>query len=450
MLEQAIAEYHRTLAEDESLTPEFFARLRERMRINRLAYKGRELGVSLRPHLLMREQYDRLVYASETLARAFDTIVAALIENPALMATVGLREGERRMALIDPGFRSSTITTRLDAFVYDDQVKFVEYNAENPSSLTDQPGLNQVMFEVGALQSFAERYRLRQFNTIESLLQALLATYEEWGARGIPNVAILDWAGLPTASEFELLRNYFVGRGVPTIICAPDELEYEQGTLRRADFRIDLVYKRVIIHEFLARADETHPLVRAYANHAVCLVNPFRCKIAHKKAAFELLTDEAHQHWFTASEREVIRRCVPWTRRVAERKTLYRGEAIELLEYVRRHRDAFILKPSDDYGGSGIFLGRRLSEAEWEAGLALALADRDYIVQETVELRMEEFPIFNERRWQLQQMYVDTNPFLFRGKVDGALVRLSDSPLVNVTSGGGETGFFVLEGKANQ
>jgi hypothetical protein len=41
-------------------------------------------------------------------------------------------------------------------------------------------------------------------------------------------------------------------------------------------------------------------------------------------------------------------------------------------------------------------------------------------------------------------MFVDTNPFLFSGKVCGAMVRLSNSPVVNVTSGGGETGFFVI------
>jgi len=42
-------------------------------------------------------------------------------------------------------------------------------------------------------------------------------------------------------------------------------------------------------------------------------------------------------------------------------------------------------------------------------------------------------------------MFVDTNPFLFRGIVYGAMVRLSVGPIVNVTSGGGETGFFVLQ-----
>jgi hypothetical protein len=84
--------------------------------------------------------------------------------------------------------------------------------------------------------------------------------------------------------------------------------------------------------------------------------------------------------------------------------------------------------------------------AAWDDALALAL-EGDYVVQELIELHTEEFPIFDEERWSLQPMYVDTNPFLFRGRVHGALVRLSDSPVVNVTSGGGETGFFVIDGR---
>ena len=77
--------------------------------------------------------------------------------------------------------------------------------------------------------------------------------------------------------------------------------------------------------------------------------------------------------------------------------------------------------------------------------LAAALGG-DYIVQERVELCEEEFPIFDERGWAMRPMYVDTNPFLFRGRVEGAMVRLSASPVVNVTAGRGETGFFVIEG----
>jgi hypothetical protein len=445
MREKVIAEYHDLLMNDESLTSELFARLKGGMRAMRLLYGQRELGISLRPHFLTQQQYELLIDRSQILVGAFDKVAAAMLANPPFMDRIGICERERRLALIHPGYAQPAINTRLDAFVYGDQIKFVEYNAENPSSLMDQTGLNQALFEIRALQSIAERYRMRQFTPVASLLDALLTTYREWGGTSAPNIAILDWADLPTEHEFVLLRNYFVGSGVPTIICTPDELEYGAGRLRRGDFRIDLVYKRIIIHEFLDRYEDTHPLVRAYKNRDVCLINPFRCKLAHKKACFEILTDESYQNWFTLQERNVILRCVPWTRRVSERKTFHHGREIDLIEYIRNHRNDYILKPNDDYGGHGIYFGDRATESEWDETIANVL-NSDYVVQERVELQTEQFPIFNEREWGLQQMFVDTNPFIFRGAVDGAMVRLSDSPIVNVTSGGGETGFFVLEG----
>lgn len=446
MRQQAIAEYHRLLAADESLTPGFLARFKADMRARRLVYGGREIGVALRPHIITGAQYDELVRASELIARAFERLSEAFVAAPELFARVGLDERERRLALVEPGYACPAVTTRLDAFINGNKIKFVEYNAENPSSLTDQDGLNQVLMEVPAMQALAAAYRLRPLAPAASLLRALLETYHEWGGTGAPHVAIVDWAELPTASEFILLRDYFAGCGVPTVICAPDELEYANGRLRCGDFRIDLVYKRVIIHELLARADDTHPLLRAYTDHAVCLVNSFRCKALHKKAAFELLTGEGHEDWFTPAERAVIQACVPWTRRVVERRTTYQGRAVDLIEFVRRERARFILKPNDDYGGRGLCFGNRASESEWDAMIETALAG-DYVAQELIELRTEEFPVFDERGWSLQPMYVDTNPFLFRGRVDGAMVRLSDSPIVNVTSGGGETGFCVIDGE---
>lgn len=445
MRERAIAEFHELLASDEGLGAGLFARLRAGMRARRLLYGGRELGVSLRPHLLDASQYARLKHASETLAGAFEKVSAAMVEEPSLMESVGMSEAETRFALVEPGYRCPSVTGRLDAFVHGGEVKFVEYNAENPSSLVDQAGLNEVGFEVAAMQTFAARYRLRQFDPAAALLASLVETYAEWGGgRGLPNVAVVDWDGLPTAHEFFLLRNYFASRGVPTIVCSPDELEYDGRSLRRGDFRVDLIYKRVIIHELLGRCDESHPLLRAYAGGHVCLVNSPRCKPLHKKAAFELLTDEGRGGWFTPVEREVIASCVPWTRRVSERKTTHEGRRVELVEHIRRDRGRFVLKPNDDYGGRGLFLGAKSGEAEWDDALAHALAE-DYVVQEALGLHTELFPVFDDESWGLQPMYVDTNPFLFRGRVEGALVRLSASPVVNVTSGGGEAGLFVVE-----
>jgi glutathionylspermidine synthase len=442
--EKAISEFHDLLAADDTLSPAVFERLRSGMRKKRLVYGERPIGVALRPHLLRREQFQTLTHLAEGVASALEKIAAAVVQNPKLMDELGLTEAERRMALVDPGFSRAGITTRLDAFIHGDEIKFVESNAENPSSLPDQEELNRLLFELPAMVSFARRYRLRQFSPVKTLLETLLSTYREWGGSGVPNVAILDWKGLPTHTEFVFLQEHFSAHGVPTIVCSPDELEYQQRQLRCGAFRVDLVYKRVIIHEFLARYDDTHPLIRAYTNHDVCLVNPFRCKIMHKKAVLEMLTDESRQNWFTTREQEAIRRSVPWTRRVSDRKTTREGQTISLLEFIQKNRLRLVLKPNDDYGGHGVCFGAKMDEREWESAIKKAVSG-DYIVQDALDLHPEMFPIFTETEWKLQPMFVDTNPFLFRGKVCGAMVRLSATPIVNVTSGGGETGFFVMD-----
>jgi hypothetical protein len=442
--ESAIAQYHDLLLRDETLAPRVFEKLHDAMRANRLTYGDRPISVALRPHLLERSQFEAHKVVAELVARALEKIAAEAVQFPALMTKLGLTDAEQRVALIDPGFARAAVTTRLDGFVHGEEITFVEYNAENPSSLSDQEGLNRVLFELPAMSVLAQRYRLQQFSPVERLLGTLLAVYREWNGNGVPNIAIVDWKNLPTANEFILLRDHFAARGVRTIICSPDELEYNRGRLRCGDFEIDLVYKRMIIHEFLAEYDETHPLVRAYVNHHVCLVNPFRCKIMHKKASFELLTDEAYASWFTSKERAAIARSIPWTRRMADRRTTYEGRSVELVEFVRENRAQLVLKPNDDYGGHGVYLGLRLDQPAWENAIATALSS-DYVVQEAVDLSPEDFPIFNESNWNLQPMFVDTNPFLFLGNVCGAMVRLSSSPIVNVTSGGGETGFFVIE-----
>ena len=440
---RAIGEYHDLLATDESLSARLFEQLRETMRADQLVYGGRPIGIALRPHLLDEQQFHLLSTRAQAIASALEKVVAAALDNSSLMQHLGMSEAETELARVDPGVSLAGVTTRLDGFIHGHEIKFVEYNAENPSSLSDQAGLNRLLFAIPAMRTIAGRYRLRQFLPVERLLESLLASYREWGGSGAPKIAILDWENLPTSNEFVLLRDHFASHGVQTTICSPDDLEYRGGALCAGDFRIDLIYKRVLIHEFLARCASDHPVIRAYRDRKVCLVNPFRCKIVHKKTSFEILTDEERAGWFTSAEREAIARSVPWTRRFQERRTSRAGKSIELLEYVRRNRETLVLKPNDDYGGRGVFLGPHLNEHAWEEAIAAALAG-DYVVQDLIDLQPEHFPVFTERAWQLQPMFVDTNPFLFHGKVCGAMVRLSGSPIVNVASGGGETGFFVI------
>lgn len=111
-----------------------------------------------------------------------------------------------------------------------------------------------------------------------------------------------------------------------------------------------------------------------------------------------------------------------------------------------------MLKPSDEYGGTGVTLGWETSESEWDAatGQALSAKNGAWIVQERIPIRREVFPYIAQiGKVDYRDMLVDFAPYLFGGKVAGFLTRLSATGLANVTSGGGQVPAFRVSQRAS-
>jgi uncharacterized circularly permuted ATP-grasp superfamily protein len=104
-----------------------------------------------------------------------------------------------------------------------------------------------------------------------------------------------------------------------------------------------------------------------------------------------------------------------------------------------------VLKPNDEYGGTGVTLGWEAAESAWDDAIARALreSERGWIAQERIAIRRETFPICEGDGIVERDMLVDFAPYLFRGRVAGFLTRLSASGLANVTSGGGQVPAFI-------
>ena len=71
----------------------------------------------------------------------------------------------------------------------------------------------------------------------------------------------------------------------------------------------------------------------------------------------------------------------------------YVGEEIDLVEWTRANSHKLVLKPNDDYGGHGIYIGWNSTAAEWNDAIEAALANGDYLVQERVKTAKEVFPM---------------------------------------------------------
>lgn len=444
----AIECYHELLAGGD-LAAASQAQLDEQLRRRGLFFGQRALCTVLRPRFFTPEQYHFLQTRVQLVMRAFAKAYKAAIADRAFRAQFGLSEWEETLVQHDPGYRAPSPTARLDAFFVTDRggLRFMEYNAEVPAGGAYNDALSDTFLGLPVMREFLRRYEVRPLPSRHNVLHALLDAYRQWGGRDEPpRVAILDWREVPTYSEFVLFEEYFRSQGLECAIVDPREVDYRDGCLRAGDYRITLIYKRVLINELVERGGLDQPVVRAVRDGAVCMVNPFRCKILHKKASLAVLSDERNAGIFTPEEREAIDAHIPWTRRVEDRRTRYRGESIDLLPFIAEHREQLVLKANDEYGGKGVVLGWETTPEEWERVLRTAQTE-PFVVQERVSLTSEPYPSLVEGTLRIGDRMVDTNPFVFYGDyMSGCLTRLSTQALLNVTAGGGSTApTFVVE-----
>jgi uncharacterized circularly permuted ATP-grasp superfamily protein len=452
MTPQAAVYWHSLFRPDVELTAGFGDDLVARLRAARLTFGNRVLCPFLRPFFLDDADEQRVRLVSETIAMLGERVVTAALGSPALLAQLALGPGEERLVRIDPGPGPASTASRLDAFLLPDTLQFAEYNAESPAGPGYAETLAEIFDALPMMERFRERYRVRAFPLSRTLLDALLASYRDWGGTSAsPRIAIVDWRDVPTWSEFEILQSRFTALGVETIVCDPRELEFDRRVLSHAGRKIDLVYRRVLINDIVARPAECSTLVDAYAARAVPVANNLRCKIPHKKAFFAVLTDERNREMFSPAERDLIRRHVPWTRLLREGRTTHEGRDIDLVEHVRRNRGGLVIKPNDDYGGHGVVLGWEADARKWDEALGRAIGHDGgaWVVQDRIAVRREVFPQFESGSAPvLREMLVDFAPYLFRGRLSGFLTRLSATGLANVTSGGGQVPAFVVQDRS--
>ena len=432
VLDHAIGYYHELL--NDELAAECQAALDAELRRRGLFFGDRPLCTVLRPRFFTPAQYRFLQERCAILLRAFDRAYQAALEDPALRRQFRLVDWEEAMIERDPGFPDASPTSRIDAFYLPEQdvMHLTEYNA--------------------VMRPFLRRFDVRPLPSRHGVLHALLGAYAQWdgGERGQgrakPRIAILDWREVPTHNEFVLWVDYFRARGLEARIVDPRDTELHAGRLVAGGEAIDLIYKRVLLSELVERGGRDHPVIRAVQSGAVCMVNPFRCKLLHKKASLAVLSDEQNVGLFSGDERQAVDAHIPWTRVVAERTTRHEGRTVDLLPFIIDRREQLVLKPNDAYGGAGIVLGWEVDTATWERAVRVALTE-PFVVQERVPIPSEPFPSVVDGRVVLADRILDTAPFAYQGThVEGCMTRLSTAALVNVTAGGGsQTPTFLVE-----
>jgi hypothetical protein len=448
-LDEAIARYHRILESEPYRDMRWVKNLQEQMEARQLSSGGRLLCPFLRPNFVTQKQYDNLVKTGEALISAVDRMLHLALASPQLLSLMQLFPAEKMLAAVDPGYEMSEVSAQLDLQIQNGSLHVLQYNADALSGAAYAEGLSDLFYDCPPVKEFRNRYKLTRMGGKKPFLEALLKAYTMFsgghnGTGKRPRIAILEFRNAGGRSEYEMFRDYFIAEGYETELVSPEQLDYKNGVLKAGAFEIDLIYRRVSAQEFLLRFTLSHPLVQAYRDKKVCIVNSFRSELSHKKAMFALLTEDSLTAKFPAGERKAIREHVPWTRVVKAGKATRGDQTVDLLEFMKQNRETLLLRPNDEYTDLNSYVGYEHDDGSWAR--AIREAQRaPYVVQERIKPVRTLFPLMSYGHLEFKEMQVDVQPQAFLGKVSGCSSYVSASGPGTYSPASGIAPTFIID-----
>ena len=150
------------------------------------------------------------------------------------------------------------------------------------------------------------------------------------------------------------------------------------------------------------------------------------------------LTNPINHHYFTPEEVKIIKDHVPWTRMFDETVGLSpAGEEVSLKNYMLRHREDLVIKPSAGAGGEGVMVGRTTDPSAWKDTIDEHIGSPTWVVQEYVEIPQIKLPVIQKNKVVVESKFLNLSPYVFGGKYAGILGRVSARDVINISAGGG-------------
>jgi hypothetical protein len=339
---------------------------------------------------------------------------------------------------------------RLDAVVdftspmWKDSLRFLEPNLSGIGGLhlvpTSEHLLNELVLPV--LRAQDSELRLETCADIRELLMQEVLDHLEAIGRPARNLCFVEpkYAG-SGPDEQEALAQYFHDcHGLKLMHADPTELSLHHGEVVYNGDPVDLVYRDYPVFDLIAleqQGVDVEPMRTLFRQNRI--ISSITAEL-DQKSCWEVLTDpQFTQKYYSADERQVFRRHLPWTRLLSDRTTLLPdGQTGSLLEYARRDHECLVLKPNRGFGGEGVVVGPAVTQAGWESAIERALADSErWVVQQLATIPVSEFPVLGpDEALHLEPFY--TVMGFAPSKYGLAILgRASQKQVVNVAQRGG-------------
>lgn len=315
-------------------------------------------------------------------------------------------------------------STRYD-FIVDGEgaVALIECQAGDPSGM----GVEEASSAAFEALEFFERSSVTRQSVASSMRRFVAPEPAQAGlvVFVIHREAFLEW-------DVARLVKVFRGEGVDAVMADPSELRFRDGALWLGERRSSIVV-RDSLEDLLApeRIEASRALMQAWSAGVVKVVNPVGSVAAdHKVVLRRLLTPQVLER-LSPADAALVRESVPETR-------VLDGESLV-------EREAWVLKPSDGFGGFDVTIGPAVSDEAWRAAIVSARqSPRPFLLQRFVRAHTAALPVIAGDSLAVEPHHVVYSAWMHGDRFGGLFARVHQRPVVNVHQGGGLVPVYTL------
>lgn len=399
-----------------------------------LHFEGKPYPVSLRPLEIPAAEAAQVRSVAEAFHGVLEHAADLYREIPEIRAMFPEYRMAEAVIAARPGFAPTVQVCRIDGIVdRAGDYQILETGTACPGGVI-QNGVAGRMWLSMAREHHSGRFPAVVPQALvdepDLFIKQLLSAHRSQFDCGPAGAAVVNLNGRFT-NEVDLIADGLRSLGVETEIVDACGLTIGDRCLRtESGLSVTLIYNKLDQLE-LINSVGARGYLQAAADNMFTFVNPLICQtILEDKAILAVLSGPRFAEEFTAGQRSLVARHVPWTRVLRPgRTTDPDGAVVDLPDFVLRHRDQLVLKPRNLTRGEGVHIGPRTAPETWTTEVGHALASGSHVVQRYVTLPSIAVP-YRDAGWV--RMLHGLDVYLFAGRGVGFQCRASLDPVINI------------------
>jgi hypothetical protein len=383
---------------------------------NAFMYGGENPDMTAVPFVLDEKELNHLAGISERLLQLILSLPERIFRNDLAAYAQALHVPKNRLELYSRTFGDNrALAARADVLLSSEGWRFVELNVSGVLGGIDIGIANRLALELDFFKGFCDLEAVAYRDPAHALSKSLkaLADRSPIPAGHSPQMLIMEWSRwLPGIHDhYECIRRLLLSSGFDITVCDENAVSVEHGKLWQDGRPVDIILRSFQSFDSDSDLKKMTEYMDLHRQGGLVCYAPSHAELFMSKSNFALLWNPSYQKHFNADERSFIENYVPETHQLQHHDVL------------QAHKNDFIVKAADSWGGEGVYPGWEYDDAAWVQLLASLENRGSYVMQRRVQNTPIVMPHIQEGVIANIPLNVVWGPLLIDGAYAGMFTR---------------------------